>query len=388
MVSIKRIAEKELLENLNEFPAVAILGPRQCGKSTLSRMILEKVDKEIIYVDADRPSDRNKLQDAELFFDLHKDKLICIDEIQRLPDIFQIIRSDIDINRQNGRFLLLGSASKDLIRQSSETLAGRIIYEQLTPFLFPEISTKKELNDYWLKGGFPLSLLTNTDKSSYNWRNSFIQTFLERDIPQLGFNIPAETLRRLWQMIAHWHGQIVNYSSIGNSLGISHTSVRNYLDLLSETFMIRLLQPYAKNVGKRLIKSPKVYIRDPGVLHCLLQVFSFDDLMGHPVFGASWEGIVIENLISLSPKWNYSYYRTSNGAELDLVLTFGQKTIAVECKATKSPQLTRGFWNASEDIKPDETWIVAPVTDSYPIKENTFVLPLKVALEKLQKLQH
>ncbi len=388
MVIIERIAQKELLEDLREFPAVVILGPRQCGKSTLSKMILNQVDKELVYIDAEKPSDRNKLQDAELFFDLHRNKLICIDEVQRLPEIFQIIRSDIDINRRNGRFLILGSASKDLIRQSSETLAGRIIYEQLTPFLFPEISDKKELNEYWLKGGFPLSLLSNTDKSSYNWRNSFIQTFLERDIPQLGFNIPAETLRRLWQMVAHWHGQIINYSSISNSLGINHTSIRNYLDLLSETFMIRLLRPYTKNVGKRLIKSPKVYIRDHGLLHCLLQIFSFDDLMGHPVFGASWEGLVVENLISRSPQWNHFYYRTSNGAELDLILSFGQKTIAVECKATKSPRLTRGFWNAKEDIKPDETWIIAPVSDPYPIKKDTFVLPLKTAIEKLQKLQN
>ena len=379
---INRYLNKHLKESLKEFPAVAILGPRQCGKSTLAKMIIKELT-EVVYIDIEKPSDRIKLSDPELFFELNRDKLICIDEIQRLPEIFQVLRSEIDVKRRNGHFLILGSASKKLIKQSSESLAGRIIYHQLTPFLYSEIRKSNSLQKYWLRGGFPSSLLAKSEKSSFVWRKSFIQTFVERDIPQLGFSYPAETIRRLWQMLAHHHGQLLNLSSLGNSLGVSHTTIRTYLDLLSETFMVRILKPYHKNTGKRLVKSPKVYIRDHGILHNLLELPTFDHILGHPVLGASWEGLVIENLIAISDTWTHSFYRTSAGAELDLLLTFGNKTIAVECKATKTPHLTRGFWNAIEDIQPEETWIVAPVNEEYPINKNIWVLPLERAIQKL-----
>ncbi len=379
---INRYLNKHLKESLKEFPAVAILGPRQCGKSTLAKMIIKELT-EVVYIDIEKPSDRIKLSDPELFFELNRDKLICIDEIQRLPEIFQVLRSEIDVKRRNGHFLILGSASKKLIKQSSESLAGRIIYHQLTPFLYSEILKSNSLQKYWLRGGFPSSLLAKSEKSSFVWRKSFIQTFVERDIPQLGFSFPAETIRRLWQMLAHHHGQLLNLSSLGNSLGVSHTTIRTYLDLLSETFMVRILKPYHKNTGKRLVKSPKVYIRDHGILHNLLELPTFDHILGHPVLGASWEGLVIENLIAISDTWTHSFYRTSAGAELDLLLTFGNKTIAVECKATKTPHLTRGFWNAIEDIQPEETWIVAPVNEEYPINKNIWVLPLERAIQKL-----
>lgn len=382
---IKRYLKKQLIESLKEFPVVAILGPRQCGKSTLAKMIIDEL-KNVVCIDAEKPSDRIKLSDPEIFFELNRNKLICIDEIQRLPEVFQVLRSEIDIKRRNGRFLILGSASKELIKQSSESLAGRIIYYQLTPFQFNEIEQSSSLQIYWSRGGFPSSLLATSEKSSFIWRNSFIQTFVERDIPQLGFSFPAETIRRLWQMLAHYHGQLLNLSALGNSLGLSHTTVRNYIDLLSETFMVRVLKPFHTNIGKRLVKSPKVYIRDHGILHNLLQLANFEQILGHPVFGASWEGLVIENLIAIAEYWTPSFYRTSAGAEIDLILTFGNKTIAIECKATKIPHLTRGFWNAIEDIKPSETWIVAPVDEKYPLKKNIWVLPLNQAINKLQEL--
>lgn len=382
---IKRYLKKQLIESLKEFPVVAILGPRQCGKSTLAKMIIDEL-KNVVCIDAEKPSDRIKLSDPEIFFELNRNKLICIDEIQRLPEVFQVLRSEIDIKRRNGRFLILGSASKELIKQSSESLAGRIIYHQLTPFQFNEIEQSSSLQIYWSRGGFPSSLLATSEKSSFIWRNSFIQTFVERDIPQLGFSFPAETIRRLWQMLAHCHGQLLNLSALGNSLGLSHTTVRNYIDLLSETFMVRVLKPFHTNIGKRLVKSPKVYIRDHGILHNLLQLANFEQILGHPVFGASWEGLVIENLIAIAEYWTPSFYRTSAGAEIDLILTFGNKTIAIECKATKTPHLTRGFWNAIEDIKPSETWIVAPVDEKYPLKKDIWVLPLNQAINKLQEL--
>ena len=385
MVIIERYLKKYLIENLQEFPAVAILGPRQCGKSTLAKMVLQGM-KDVVYLDLEKPSDRLKISDPEIFFETNRNKLICLDEIQRLPEIFQVIRSEIDINRKAGRFLILGSASKDLVRQSSESLAGRIIYLNLTPFLFQEIYPEQSFQKYWLRGGFPSSFLATSDKASFTWRNSFIQTFLERDIPQLGFSIPAETIRRLWQMLAHQHGQLLNLSSLGNSLGLSHTTIRNYIDLLSETFMVRVLQPYNKNIKKRLVKTPRIYLRDHGILHSLLQLGSFDQLLGHPVFGSSWEGLVIENLIAVSPGWEYFFYRTSAGAEIDLVLKFGNKILAIECKATKSPQPTRGFWNALDDIQPSETWIVAPVEEGFPLKRNIWVLPPEQTIKKLEEM--
>ena len=384
---IKRYLKKYLLESLQEFPAVAILGPRQCGKSTLAKMVIKGLES-VIYLDLEKPSDRLKISDPELFFESNRDKLICLDEIQRLPEIFQVIHSEIDIKRKPGRFLILGSASKDLVNQSSESLAGRIVYLYLTPFLFQEIYPEYSLQKYWLRGGFPPSLLASSDKASFTWRTSFVQTFLERDIPQLGFSIPSETIFRLWQMLAHHHGQLLNLSSLGNSLGLSHTTIRNYIDLLSETFMIRVLQPFAYNVKKRLVKTPRIYIRDHGILHALLHLRNFDQLMGHPVFGASWEGMVIENLLAISSEGEHFFYRTAAGAEIDLIIKFGNKILAIECKATKSPQPTRGFWNALDDIQPSESWIIAPVEDAFLLKRNVWVLPPGQAIQKLEEINN
>lgn len=386
---LKRKLHSRIRELMRDFPAVAILGPRQCGKTTLALAIAKETEPSI-YVDLERPSDARKLTDPELYFRQHKDRLVCLDEIQRQSDLFPLLRGVIDEHRRNGRFLILGSASRDLIRQSSETLAGRIAYLELNPFLLSEVAGHPPAGrsvelPLWLRGGFPDSYLARNTSASLQWRESFIRTFLERDIPQLGFNIPAETLRRLWRMLAHSHGQQINSSRLGEAIGVSHTTVRSYLDLLSQTFMIRLLPPQHANLKKRLVKSPKVYIRDSGILHALLEIEDQEKLWGHPVYGVSWEGFVIENIISELDRWTPSFFKTAAGAEIDLVLSKGKRQIAVECKASSAPEVGKGFWSALKDLGIKEAWIVAPVTESYPIEKNVFVANLGEFLAKIDR---
>lgn len=375
---LTRSIEAELSECVADTPAVAVLGPRQCGKSTLARTFVAKHPRAL-YLDLEKPSDLAKLREPELFFSQHADKLICLDEVQRAPEIFAPLRSIIDSRGRNGQFLILGSASRDLIRQSSESLAGRIAYLELAPFHFSEVDgveSTLSLQQYWLRGGFPDSLLAGSEKSSRRWRENFVRTFLERDIPQLGFRIPAPTLRRVWQMCAHNQGQLLNSSQLGSALGVSHTTFRSYLDLLSETFMLRILPAFTGNVKKRLVKAPKVYLRDTGLLHTLLAVDNFDDLLGHPVFGASWETVALENVIAAFPDWEPFFYRTTAGAEMDLVLVRGRRKIAFEFKASLTPRVTKGFWSALQDLEVEQGWIVAPVEDKYFLKENVLVAPL------------
>ncbi len=380
---IPRQLEPEVRECLLDFPAVAVLGPRQCGKSTLAKRIVAE-NPNALYLDLENRADLAKLQEPELFFAQYPDKLICLDEIQRLPGIFTILRSIIDQRNRNNQFLFLGSASRDLIQQSSESLAGRIAYLELTPFLFNELSvgdTPCTLNDFWLRGGFPDSLLARNEKSSSRWRDNFIRTFLERDLPQLGFRIPAATLQRFWQMCAHSQGQLLNSSKLGGSLGVSHTTLRSYVDILSETYMLRILPPYIPNLKKRLIKSPKIYLRDTGILHTLLAIDSQDALLGHPVLGASWETVAMETIIANHPGWESFFYRTAAGTEIDLILRRGTRKKAFEFKVSVSPQPAKGFWNGLEDLEIEDAWIVAPVQESYPIKNNVIVssLPSLVA---------
>lgn len=379
--TVPRILRRSLTRSLSDFPAVALLGPRQSGKTTLASEIVGH-RPGAVYLDLELPSDLRKLDDPELYFRTqraHREgAFFCLDEIQRVPELFPLLRSLIDEEGRNGQFLLLGSASRELIRQTSESLAGRIRFHELTPFLASEVGTGNlaGLTRYWLRGGFPRSYLADSDESSYVWRESFVRTFLERDIPQLGFDVPPGTVRRLWRMLAHQHGQVLNSSSLGVSLGLSHTTVRSYVDLLSQTFMIRLLEPLEANVKKRLVKSPKVYLRDSGILHALLEIETHDDLLGHPVAGPSWEGMVIENAIAAMPGWRPSFYRTSNGTEVDLVLSRGRRRIVVECKASAAPTVGRGFWNVLEDVEADEAFVVAPVDEAYPLRENVQVVPL------------
>ncbi len=385
---IKRIIGRKVINKMQSTPAVAILGPRQSGKSTLAKYLIKDI-KDAIYLDIERPSDMNKLRDPEAFLSLHNDKLICLDEIQRIPELFPVLRSLIDENRRNGQFLLLGSASPDLLKQSSESLAGRISYMELTPFLHPEVMGNDESEDLrilWRRGGFPRSYLAVDDTESLEWRLDFIKTFLERDIPSLGFRIPSRSIERFWQMSAHVNGQLLNSSKLGESLSLSHHTIRSYIDIMEQTFIFRILPPYIVNLKKRLVKSPKIFIRDTGLLHALLGIESQDDLMGHPVYGSSWEGFVIENVLSLLPKWRPAFYRTSSGSEIDLILEKGRRRIAVECKASSSPAPTKGFWNAISDLGLKEVWVIAPVKDVYPIEKNIIVSPLGYFIKEILKI--
>ena len=382
---IYRILTPKIERKLVNVPVIAILGPRQCGKSTLAKQLLLSL-KEHVYLDLERPSDMNKLRDAEAFFKLNRGKLICLDEIQRAPELFTIIRSEVDETGKNGQFMILGSASPDLLKQSSETLAGRIYYLELTPFLIREVVQKKnveELRKLWLRGGFPRSYLAAGEFESYEWRLDFIRTFLERDIPALGFKVPARNIERAWRMCAHAHGQVLNRSKLGESLGVSHHTVQSYLDILTETYIARILTPLETNLKKRLIKSPKIYIRDAGLLHALLNIENQNDLLGHPGYGSSWEGFALENILSAARYWRPSFYRTSSGREIDLVLDRGKRRIAVEFKASTSPTVSKGFWAAFEDIDAGEGWVIAPVDDPYPIKSNITVASPGVLIGRL-----
>lgn len=386
------ILERDLLAQvetaLAESPATAILGPRQCGKTTLAREIVEK-RPGAVYLDLERPSDLRQLADPELFFALRRNAngqpLVCLDEIQRAPEVFPVLRSILDESGRNGQLLMLGSASPDLLRQTSETLAGRLRYLELTPLTAREVGAREVegLARLWVRGGFPRSYLAETEGASFRWRESFVQTFLERDLPQLGFRLPAAGLNRLWRMLAHGHGQLFNSSKLGASLGVSHHTVRHHLDVLAGTFMVRVLEPREDNLKKRLVKSPKVYLRDTGILHCLLGVEDEGDLLARPSRGESWEGLVIENVIAAASGWEPSFYRTTNGAEIDLVLSRGRRRIAVECKAATAPTVSVGFWQALEDLAIDEAWIVAPVKEAYPLREGVFVTPLFELMERM-----
>lgn len=383
---IERNLTAPILKRLENIPVVAILGPRQCGKSTLTRAILSTMPN-VVYLDLERPSDMAKLTDPEAFLSLNRDKLICLDEIQRQPGLFKVMRSIIDDNQRNGQFIILGSASPNLLRQSSETLAGRIAYLELTPFLLDEIipgNDTEALRKLWLRGGYPRSTLAVDEETSFDWRLDFIRTYLERDIPALGFRIPAGNIERFWKMCAHIHGQLLNRSKLGESLGISHHTVQNYLDLMKQTFILRVLPPLEVNLKKRLVKSPKVYLRDSGLLHALLRIEEQNDLLGHPVYGSSWEGFALENILASAPRWDAFFYRTTTGNEVDLVLERGGRRIAVEFKVSTAPSVAKGTWSALEDLGNPEAWIIAPVNEAYPIKENVTVAPPSALINTLK----
>lgn len=380
---IKRYIENKLREYFEIFPVVALLGPRQCGKSTLAKHIIGE-NADFIYLDLERPSDLRKLDDPELFFQSNSNKKICIDEIQLRPDLFRVLRGIIDEKRVNGRILILGSASKDLLKQSAETLAGRIGYLELSPFMQAELlKNSYELNLHWLKGGFPDSYLQKSIKKSAIWRKNFIKTYIERDIPQLGLNIPALTSRRFLTLCAHNQGQILNSSKLGASLGVSYHTIQNYVDFLEQTFILRVLPSFEPNFKKRVIKSPKVYIRDTGILHSLLDIEDFNHLLGHPVFGFSWEGFAIENILSVLSDWEAFFYRTSSGNEIDLILKKGSRMVAVEFKATTSPSLSKGFYMAIDELEIKESYVIAIVDEPYPIKNNVIITNLEHFILKM-----
>ncbi|HEV7351323.1 ATP-binding protein [Telluribacter sp.] len=390
---IDRKVHEEIARLLAEFPAVGVLGPRQVGKTTLAQEIAASLNPEPIYLDLESPADLAKLKEPEAYFELHQGKLIILDEIQRVPELFSVLRGVIDRNRRQGhktgQFLILGSASLDLIRQSSESLAGRIAYKELTGITVLESSPSYERDTLWLRGGFPDSLLATSDAASLRWRTNFISTYLERDIPQLGPRIPAMTLRRLWTMLAHQQGGLLNIAQLGASLGVAPPTTRRYIDLLEDLLLIRTLLPWSGNVGKRLVKSPKVYIRDSGLTHALLNLTSLDDLLGHPVVGASWEGFVLENLLSCLPDgFTPWFYRTSAGAEIDLVIEQSSRHLyAIEIKRSLAPTLSKGYHLGCEDTGATHRYVVYPGEESYSLSKEVRTISLLDMMKVLSGLK-
>ncbi|MGS2724622.1 ATP-binding protein [Porticoccus sp. GXU_MW_L64] len=391
---IHRSLERKIIQALNAVPVVSILGPRQVGKTTLAlEIVKDKLGKEIAYLDLELDSDLAKLNEPEDYLKRFSNKLLIIDEVQRKPDLFRVLRSLVDIRKRNGErgghFLLLGSASRDLLQHSTETLAGRIRYLELCPFSVPEINQHDpenlDIDRLWFRGGFPDSYLASDEDESWDWRSDFISTYVERDIPLMGPKVPAARMKRFWSMLAHWHGQQINMSSLGKSLEVDHKTIRSYLDILTDFYMVRQLQPWSGNTKKRLVKSPKVYIRDSGILHRLLNISDHETLYGHPVLGASWEGFVLESILSnLSSKWQYSYYRTSSQAEIDLVLEGPKReVIAVEIKRSSSPKVTKGFHLASEDIRATKKFVVYPGGDRFQLTNDTQVIDLNKFLSEI-----
>jgi uncharacterized protein len=366
-------AASRLRTLLADFPAVALLGPRQCGKTWLARSLL---GPRAIYLDLERPRDAARLRDADLYLTQHRDDLVCLDEVQRMPALFPLLRSLIDDDPRPGRFLLLGSASPDLIRFGSESLAGRLTLRELTPFTIDEaVPAAADVLTHWRRGGFPRSLLARDEALSFEWRASFVRSFLERDLGMLGIRVEPAEMDRFWRMVAHHHGQLLNLSALGASLGVTHPTVRARLDAMVGAFMLRLLPPLEANLGKRLVRSPKIYLRDSGLLHALLEIEDEEDLFAHPSYGASWEGYAVEEAITAAAGWRASFYRTSDGAEIDLVLEKGRRRIALECKASSTPQVGRGFWNALDALEIQHAYIVAPVAHSWPMDARVEVIP-------------
>ena len=364
---LSRRLETDLRRKLATFPVVALLGPRQVGKTTLARKVVRDLP-DSVYLDLERPSDLAKLADPELFLGGHSQGLVALDEVQRRPDLFPVLRALVDEDRRPGRFLVLGSAAPELLRQSAESLAGRIAFLELGPFTLDEVgATPEAMHRLWLRGGFPDSYLAADDRASLEWRLAFVQTFLERDLPQLGLRFPAPQVRRFWQMLAHHHGQLWNGAQLAGALGVSAPTVRHHLDVLAATFVVRELQPLHANLKKRLVKSPKVYIRDSGLLHALLGVTSRDDLLGHPGAGASWEGFALEQVLALHPGQDATFYRTAAGAELDLVLGPAGQRQAFEFKMGLAPTVTRGFWEGTKDLAVSRAQVVFPGEGRYPL---------------------
>lgn len=386
---IERQIVTTLTELIDTNPAVALIGPRQVGKTTLALAFAE--ERQSIYLDLESDADRAKLSEPELYLEQHTDKLVILDEVHRLPNLFQNLRGLIDRGRRAGRrwgqFLLLGSASIDLLKQSGETLAGRIAYLEMHPIDGLEVA-EKDINPLWVRGGFPDSFLAANDRASSRWRQDFIRTYLERDIPQFGPRIPAETLRRFWTMLAHHQSGLLNAAELARALGVDGKTVASYLDLLVDLLLVRRLEPWHSNAGKRLVKSPRIYVRDSGIAHTLLGLTNQEQVLGHPVAGASWEGFVIETLSAAAPYGTQmNFYRTASGAEIDLLITPpGERPWAIEIKRSLAPKLEKGFYLACEAINPERRMVIYPGTEVYPLNEQVDAMPLPAAGKLLRDL--
>lgn len=384
---IFRKLEHTIREALTRSPSVALMGPRQVGKTTLAFKLSASIPS--VYLDLESSLDLQKVRDMVSFHHANQGKLIILDELQRLPEVFATLRGIIDQERRKGnkagQFLFLGSASIELLRQSGESLAGRIAYLELFGINLLEYS--QDMNALWLRGGFPESLLAASDSNSLQWRRDFIKTYLERDIPQLGPRIPAETLERFWTMLAHHQGSVLNAAHLGRNLDVSGVTIGRYLDLMVDLLLVRRIQPWTQNISKRLVRSPKIYVRDSGITHALLNITDQNQLLGHPVVGGSWEGFVIENLLSILPAGvRPYYYRTPAGAELDLILEFPAKELwAIEIKRSSSPSVGRGFHAACETLQPSRRYVVYSGTEQFSIGNGVQAISLPTLMQEVLK---
>ncbi len=383
-MDILRDLHYQLKELSEDFPAIGVIGARQTGKTTLVKNLSRDWYESTVYLDLEDPRDASQLTDAMIYFDTHRDQCIILDEVQVMPELFRLLRPAIDQDRRPGRFILLGSVSPELIRGTSESLAGRIAYEELTPLLLMELKAD-DLPGHWLRGGYPLSFLAKSDKSSRQWRMNYLRTYSERDLPQFGLNASARTIQTLWSMLAHLNGNLLNTSALSRSMGLTHPTISSYLDFLEGAFLIRRLPPFHFNIKKRLVRTPKLYFRDTGLLHQLLNISQHQELVTNPHVGASWENYVIEQICGTSrDRYDYYFYRTHQGTECDLVLVEGfTPQISIEIKFSSAPKLTKGHLQAIEDLGTVRNVIIAPVKTDFKIHPKIEVMTLHSFLRSL-----
>jgi predicted AAA+ superfamily ATPase len=366
------------------FPVVGIIGARQVGKTTIGKMLKEKLEKEILYIDLELDSDLSKLNEAELFFKQNSQKCIFIDEIQLRPDLFPLIRALVDKTNDSCQFIITGSASPKLLRQSSESLAGRISYIKINPFSLDELSSETDLTNHWFRGGFPKSILAPNDILSREWLSSFVDTYIQRDLSMLGLNADNELIRRFWKMIAHMNGDIVNYSNLSKSLGISVNTVKKYISFFKNAFLVQLIEPYSSNLKKRLLKSPKIILNDTGILHYLLEIDSINHLYSNPALGNSWEAYCINQIIfKFKNEFEFTYFRTVDGAECDLVLSkSGVNKFAIEIKHSLSPKLSKGNTNSYNYIQAENNIVIIPEGNEYNLRKDVKAIGIKEFIYK------
>ena len=374
---------EEIMAVLDEFPVVAMIGPRQCGKTTLAKEISISCGKPSIYLDLELSSDLAKLENAELYLKANQDKLIILDEIHHKPNLFSLIRALVDQSNSKGRFLVLGSASPQLLQQSAESLTGRIYYIELSTFSLPELSSTISINDHWFRGGYPGALLAKNLIATDRWLNAYIRNYTSRDLPDLGLKVSPLLIDRFWRIVASYHGGIWNASKIGSVMGLSSHTISRYLYFMKEAFLVHELTPFEGSSLKRLVKAPKIYIRDSGILHNLVNIKSMDVLHGDGRIGASWEGYVVEQIYkTLGPVFELNYYRTHNGAECDLVLSRnGVPEITVEIKYSSHPTISRGFFECISDLGTRQNFVVVPFGDAYPVRDGVLVVGIREFLE-------